>query len=127
MMKSIREWMFEKGMISEEDLSTEAVRMSLDGGSKQTDGYLVRRLRPVINLISNKKREKDGKKYGEMEPAEFAKEIEAAVLAVLSGKTSGGMLSVSGTVGKINNMGNTMDGQGSVKAPGLEDPIARVS
>ena len=126
-MKSIREWMFEKGMISEDDLSTAAVRRSLDGGAMKTDSYLVRRLRPVIQLIRNKVDPDTGKKYGDIEPAEFAKEIEAAVLAVIAGRTSGGNLSVSGTVGKINSMGDTMDGQGDMKVPGSDDPIARVS
>jgi len=101
-MKSIREWMKEKGIVSE-DMNKMAfsrfMRGPGDAGTTMSlDTELKSKLNPVIDRIMN------DEDFADEDPENLLRQIMAVVSARLAGMT-GSSLSTSRVVDKMNKLG----------------------
>lgn len=109
-MKSIKDWMKEKGIFSEDMNKLAFSRFMRDPGDAGTtmslDTDLKSKLNPVIDRIM---KDED---FAEEDPENLLRQIMAVVSARLAGM-SGSTLSTSRVVDKMNKLGNN------------DEPIAR--
>jgi hypothetical protein len=109
-MKSIREWMKERGIVSEDMNKMAFSRFMRDPGDAGTtmelDTSLKSKLNPVIDRIMKME------EFADEDPETLLRQIMAVVSARLAGM-SGSTLSTSRVVDKMNRLGNN------------DEPIAR--